>query len=94
MFISESSGYSIWDELEDNPKFHERNPENTKSEPLEGGFIAPDDVLVPRPELGPNVYTLFMKGGFIPLSLLKRSDGSSVIAEPKCDVYLAELRIF
>ena len=58
MFSRESGGFSVWDELEDKPQFHERNPENTQSEPLEAGRVAPYDVLVPRPEFGPNVYTL------------------------------------
>lgn len=78
MFTAESGGYSVWDDLEDNPQFHERNPDQGLSEPIERqGFTAPYDVLVPRPELGPNVHTLFRQGDFVPLSMMpKKPDGT------------------
>jgi hypothetical protein len=74
MFTAESSGLSVWDVLEDNPRFHERNPDPGISQPIgaELGFRVPYDVLLPRPELGPNTYTLTRQGTFIALSAMPK----------------------
>jgi hypothetical protein len=66
----------MWDEYETDLLFLERGPDDsTTSEPLEVGYIAPWDVLVPRPEYGPNVYTIFKQGARIPLALFKKANG-------------------
>jgi hypothetical protein len=72
MFTSEAGGYSVWDELDDNPRFHERNPKDTPTEPLEVGSIAPFDLLLPRPDLGPSASTLYLQGAWIPLRLIPK----------------------
>jgi hypothetical protein len=74
MLSREAYDYSVWDDLEDNPRFHERNPDPGTSEPqgVELGFRAPYDVLLPRPELGSNVYTLTQQGTFIALSAMPK----------------------
>jgi hypothetical protein len=69
MLSREAYGYSVWDELDDNPRFHERNPDPgiSQFQGPEIGMRAPYDVLLPRPELGSNVYTLTQQGTFIAL---------------------------
>jgi len=61
---------NIFDSFESNQKSAERGPDLGVSESLPSNPRAPYDCWVPRPDLGPGVYSQFNNGASIPRELL------------------------